>query len=240
MSPRDGSSLADEILRSPLTWLVSAVNLGVFTLAWVGSGAKGLGIDTVTLVKLGASMRYFVQTGEYWRLATAIFLHASWLHVLVNTIFMFRWCVEIERTVGSRRFAVAYLTTGIAGFAISVLGKSGPSVGASGSGFGMVAVTLGILYRRMGSWEAFMSNPFVRSVISQAAFWILAGFFLIGGIDNYAHVGGLVFGVLCGLIIEKRRVRRDLSWLLPWSAYMLLWAAVVGAACVPGWGIKDL
>ena len=240
MSPRERSSLVDEILHSPLAWLVSAVNLGVFTLAWLRDGSYGFGVDTQILLNLGASMRYFVQGGEYWRLVTAIFLHANWLHLLVNTVFMFRWCVEIERTVGSTRFAIAYLTTGIAGYAVSVLFRSGPSVGASGAGFGMIAVTLGILYRRMGSWQTFIGNPFVRSTISQAGFWILAGFFLIRRMDNYAHLGGLVFGILCGLIIERRRARQGPGWLVPWAAYLVVWAAVVVAACIPGWGVKEM
>jgi rhomboid protease GluP len=202
-------------------------------------GSFGLDVDAQILLNLGASMRYFVQGGEYWRLATAVFLHANWIHLLVNTVFMFRWCVEIEKTVGSTRFAIAYLTTGTAGYAASVLCKSTMSVGASGAGFGMIAVTLGILYRRMGSWETFISNPFVRSTVSQAAFWILAGILLIRRMDNYAHVGGLVFGILCGLIVERRSVRRDLGWVLSWSAYLLVWAGIVVAACVPGWGVTD-
>src|SRR5258707_10045985 len=90
---REGNGLVDLINRSPLTWLIAAVNLGIFTLAWIRGGSSGIGVDTEVLLNLGASNRHFVQGGEYWRLLTAVFLHADWIHVLVNTVFMFSWCV---------------------------------------------------------------------------------------------------------------------------------------------------
>lgn len=236
---REGSSLADVVLLSPLTWLISAINLGVFTLCW-WRGHEGLDADPVVLLKLGWSMRHFVQSGEYWRLLTAVFLHASWIHVGINTICMFGWCASIERAVGSRWFAFAYLTTGIGASATSVLASPGPSVGASGAGFGMIAVTLAILYRREGDWGRFLANPFVRTTINWAGGWILAGFFLIPGLDNFAHLGGLAFGVFCGLLVERRRGRHEARWMAWLAAYILVWAGVVAAACTPGVGFRSL
>jgi rhomboid protease GluP len=235
--PREGGSLADVVLQTPLTWLISALNLGVFLVSWI-RGPEGMDVETDVLLKMGASMRYYVQGGEYWRLLTAVFLHGSWLHVGVNTICMFSWCAAIERAVGSRWFAFAYLTTGIGSYAVSVLSSPVPSVGASGAGFGMIAVTLAILYRREGSWAHFIGNPFVRQTINWAVAWILAGIFLIQGLDNSAHVGGLVFGVFCGLILERRRGRHEVRWMAALAAYLLVWAGVIVAACTPGMGFR--
>jgi len=236
---REGSSLADVVLQTPLTWLICALNIGIFVLAWMRDGSQGAGVDTEILIRLGASMRYYVQHGDYWRLITAVFLHANWVHLAVNTFFMFSWCAAIERTVGSGWFAFAYLTTGIGGYAVSVLGKAGPSVGASGAGYGMIAVTMAILYRREGDWGRFMSSPFVRSTLTQAVVWILAGFLLMSRMDNYAHVGGLAFGVLCGLILERRRGRHEVKWMVSLAAYILVWAGAVVASCIPGMGLGD-
>ena len=237
---REGTGPLDFINRTPLSCLITAINLGIFTLAWIRGGSAGIGVDTEVLLKLGASMRYFVQGGDYWRLLTAVFLHADWIHVLVNTVFMFSWCAMIERTVGPWWFAFAYLTTGVGSFAVSVLGSPGPSVGASGAGFGMIAVVLAMLYRREGNWHNFISNPYVRSILSQVGFWILIGFFVLRGMDNFAHVGGLVLGAGCGLILERRRGRHEGTWMISLGAYILVWAGVVVASCIPGMGYGEL
>jgi len=236
----DGNPLLDFANRIPLTLLITAINLGIFILGWVRGGATGMQVDSGVLLNLGASMRHLVQDGDYWRLLTAVFLHANWLHVLVNTVFMFSWCAAIERSVGAAWFAFAYLTTGIGSFAVSVLCKPGPSVGASGAGFGMVAVTMAMLYRREGTWDNFMANPFVRSIFAQAAFWLLAGFFFFRGIDHYAHAGGLVLGIFCGLILERRRGRHEVKWMLSLGAYILVWLGLVVVACIPGMGFGQL
>jgi rhomboid protease GluP len=157
----------------------------------------------------------------------------------MNTIFMFGWCASIERALGSTWFGFAYLTTGIGSYAVSVLCKPGPSVGASGAGYGMIAVTLALLYRRVGNWEQFMSDPFVRQTIQWAVGWILAGIFLVRGLDNYAHVGGLVFGVFCGLVLGRRRGRRERAWFVALASYVIVWAGVVIAACTPGVGLRN-
>lgn len=240
MAPeRDGNGPLDLVNRSPLTWLIAAINLGIFTLAWIRGGSSGIGVDTEVLLNLGASNRYDVQSGEYWRLLTAVFLHADWIHVLVNTVFMFSWCSMVERTVGPGWFAFAYLSTGIGSFAVSVLGRPGTSVGASGAGFGLIAVVLAMLYRRERNWNNFVSNPYVRSILSQVVFWILIGFFVFRGMDNFAHIGGLILGLFCGLILERRRGRHEVTWRISLGAYILVWLGVVIAACIPGMGFGN-
>ena len=235
---REGSSLADRILLSPVTWLITALNLGVFIIVWMRDQSDGFSLSTETLIAFGASKRYYVQGGEYWRLLTAVFLHGGLVHLAVNTWFMFGWCSAVEKNSGSGWFAFAYLTTGIGSFAVSVLGKQTSSVGASGAGFGIIAVVMVLLYRRAGNWEAFTSDPFVRNTLYLSVIWILAGFFLIRRIDTGAHLGGAVFGVLCGLVLDQRRGRRRPAWIAALAAYMVLWAGVVVAACIPGLGLN--
>jgi rhomboid protease GluP len=235
---RGGSSFVERLLLSPVTWLITALNVGIFVLCWLSADQKAESVGPETLLSFGASMRYFVQGGEYWRLLTAVFLHGGWIHLLLNTWVMFGWCAAIERTVGSLWFAFAYLTTGIASFAVSVIFREGPSVGASGAAFGMIAVALALLYRRAGNWEAFLSTPSVKQVLINAGLWILIGFTMLRGIDNWAHLGGFAFGVPCGLVLEARRGRRRPVWIASLVAYMVVWAGVVVAACTPGVGLN--
>ena len=235
---RAGSSFVDRLLLSPVTWLVTALNVGLFILSWLRDAGRGESVGTETLLAFGASMRYYVQGGEYWRLLTAVFLHGGWIHLVWNTWVMFGWCASIERTAGSLWFAFAYVTTGIAGFAISVLFREGPSVGASGAAFGMIAVALGLLYRRAGGWNAFLSTPSVKQILVNAGLWILIGFTMLQGVDNWAHLGGFAFGLPCGLLVESRQGRRRPAWIAGLAAYLVVWAGVVVAACTPGMGLN--
>jgi rhomboid protease GluP len=234
---RWGRFLADRILESPITWLITAINLGVFIIAYVHDGGRGEGLSWETLLSYGGCRRYNVQGGDYWRLLTAIFLHGGWLHLIVNTIFLFGWLADLERTVGSVWFSFAYVSTGIAASAVSVLSHPILSVGASGAGFGIVAVTLSMLYRRAGSWEAFISSPGVRRVVGFTAILLIVGFTMLSHmLDNYAHLGGFVLGIPCGLILESRRGRSRPLWIAAIVAYMVVVTGLVVVACIPGMG----
>lgn len=235
---RGRQSLADWILDSPITWLITAINLGVFTIAWVQGEHRGESLDGETLLAYGALERYRVWTGDYWRLMTAMFLHIGWIHLVWNTYAMFGWCADIERTVGSGWFSFAYVTTGIGASAISVIGHPAFGAGASGAGFGMIAVVLSILYRRAGSWEAFWGDRHVRSVLVNTGVWVLVGFAGLIRMDNYAHLGGFALGIPCGLILEQRRGRNRPLWIAGIVAYMVVVVGLVVTACTPGLGFQ--
>ena len=233
---RGESSLADRILESPITWLFTAINLGVFTIAYLHGESQGERLSGETLLGYGAMERYHVWGGEYWRLLTAVFLHVGWIHLLWNTWALFSWCASIEKTVGSVWFAFAYITTGIGASAVSVLAHPAFGAGSSGAGFGMIAVILALLYRRAGSWEAFISNPAAKTMLVNTGIWVLIGFSGAIRMDNYAHLGGFAFGIPCGLLLETRRGRSRGRWIAGLAAYIFVWLGVVVAACIPGLG----
>jgi rhomboid protease GluP len=236
---REGSSFIDRILLSPLTWFITALNIGLFLIAWIRDGSRGESLDVETLLAFGAAKRVYVQHGEYWRLLTAVFLHGGWFHLLWNTWGMFGWCASVERSVGWLWFAFAYLTTGIGSFAVSILCRSYTSVGASGAAFGLVAVTLALLYRRAGTWQAFMDTPYVKQILVNVGVWVLLGFTMLRGIDNFAHLGGFALGIPCGLVLGDRKGRRRPAWLASLAAYILVWVALVVVACIPGTGFRS-
>ena len=234
---RGGHSLADWILESPITWLFTAINLGVFIIAYLHDGGAREGLTWETLVSYGGSLRSRVWGGDYWRLLTAVFLHGGWIHLIVNTVFLFGWCADVERTVGSVWFSFAYLTTGIGASAVSIIAHPVLSVGASGAGFGIIAVTLAILYRRAGSWEAFISSPGIRRILGMTVILVVIGFTMLSHIlDNYAHLGGFALGVPCGLLLESRRGRNRPLWIAGLVAYIGVVTGLVVLACIPGLG----
>ena len=236
---RRGSPLADYILESPVTWLFTAINLGVFFIVWNRSDTDGSRLTAETLREFGAVYRPLVQGGDYWRLLTAVFLHTGWVHLLWNSWAMFGWCASIEKSVGSGWFAFAYVTTGIGASAVSVLSHTVTAAGASGAGFGMIAVILGLLYRRAGGWDPFIGSPVVKNILVNTGIWIAIGFSGFIRMDNYAHLGGFAFGVPCGLLLGFRRGQNRGRWIAGLAAYMLVFLGVVVAACVPGWGFGD-
>lgn len=234
---RGARSLADWILETPITWLFTAINLGVFIIAYLHDGGAREGLTWDTLVSYGGSSRSRVWSGDYWRLLTAVFLHGGWIHLLVNTVFLFGWCADVERTVGSLWFSFAYMTTGIGASAVSIIARPTLSVGASGAGFGIVAVTLAILYRRAGSWEGFISSPGVRRILGMSVILLVVGFTMLPQtLDNYAHLGGFALGIPCGLLLESRRGRRRPLWIAGVVAYMVVWVGLIVVACIPGFG----
>src|SRR5579862_5328784 len=197
---RGDSPIVDRLLLSPVTWFVMALNVGIFLIA----EHYGNTASIETLVAYGACERFLVQSqGEYWRLATCMFLHIGGVHLLWNTLAIL-WCSDIERTVGSAWFSFAYLTTGIGASAVSVLCHDVVAAGASGAIFGMIAVFLMLLYRRAGNWRAFWSNPRARGIFIQTALWVAIGFTGLMDMDNFAHLGGFAFGIPAGLLLESR------------------------------------
>jgi rhomboid protease GluP len=236
---RRAPSLADYILESPITWLFTAINLGVFAIVWNRGETEGTSLTVDTLRSFGAVYRPRVQAGEYWRLLTAVFLHTGWIHLLWNSWAMFGWCASIEKAVGSLWFAFAYVTTGVAASAVSVLSHTVTAAGASGAGFGMIAVILALLYRRAGGWDPFISSPAVKNILVNTGIWVLIGFSGFIRMDNYAHLGGFAFGVPCGLVLGFRRGQHRGRWIAGLAAYILVILALVVAACVPEFGFGD-
>jgi rhomboid protease GluP len=237
---RRGASIADYLLESPVTWFFTAINFGVFIIAYLHGEHYDWNLLTgETLLTYGAMERYRIWSGDYWRLMTAVFLHLGWIHLLWNTWAMFGWCAAIERTVGSAWFAFAYLTTGIGASAVSVFVHPAFGAGSSGAGFGMIAVILALLYRRAGNWNAFMMDPTAKSMIVNTGIWVAIGFSGMLRMDNYAHLGGFAFGIPVGLLLEARRGRKRAAWIAGLAAYLVVWLGVVVAACVPGLGLGD-
>lgn len=220
-------------LETPAIWVIS-----IFNVLWfLYVQAHGDTTQADTLVRFGATERYRIwKEGESWRLVTSCFLHVGWIHLIWNTYMMFGWCQHVEEELGSVPFVLSYVMTGIGAAAVSVLGHRSVSAGASGSGFGMIGVTLMIAYRDLGSWNAFFANSFVLSILRTTVIWFLLGIFLIR-MDNWAHAGGFLFGLLAGyaLSIPSDDPLR-LAFLI---GVVVLWIGVVLASLNPRFARRD-
>lgn len=212
------------VVQTPFTFVLAAAC--VAALAWVE--AHGSSTDTATLVRFGALERGRVWSGEPWRLVTAPFLHAGWIHLAWNVAAGVPWCRPVERALGSRRFLLVYLASAVGASALSLLGQDHPSVGASGALFGVVGATLALHRRALGSWRAFASSPPARRVILAILLFSVVGGLALP-LDQLAHAGGLAVGAAAAWLLS----RPSPAGALRWAAFAAVLAALVVAAAWP-------
>ena len=134
-------TLAEAIWAKPAQ--VSYILVIIIFLAFVMESSLGVLGKPFELVRLGANAPELLKEGQYYRLVTTNFLHAGWLHLLVNLIALYGLGSVVERLVGPHRYICIYFLSGVAGAATSALLMEGPiSVGASAAIFGVLGSML--------------------------------------------------------------------------------------------------
>ncbi len=195
--------------RAPVTRLILVAIGLVFALEVMRGGST----QTRVLLELGANYAPLVlQDGQWWRLFTSMFLHIGLMHLLFNGFALFQLGTLYESWTGSAKFTTLYLATGLAGSLASTLfhGQDTQtatfSAGASGAIFGLLGALIALLLKRRDRLA-----PQALSLLKQLAFWaglnILLGFTSLS-LDNAAHLGGLVSGMILGFVIEPRWERQ--------------------------------
>ncbi len=181
--------------RSVTTALL-AINVGVFALDAV-LGAAG---RPRALLDAGAMVPLLVADGEWWRLITAMFLHIGLLHIAFNSLALLVFGQLIEGSLGSGRMLALYLVTGFAASVASFTFGS-PQIAAAGAS--------GAIFGLLGAWLVYnlrrRSLSLARSNIQSALLLIgvnLVFGFTVPGIDNVAHIGGLIAGFAAGYAVE--------------------------------------
>ena len=142
---------------------------------------------------LGATGPVQWRNGEWWTLLTAIYLHGSLLHIFFNVLWIRQLGPAVEELYGPSRLVVIYTVAGAVGFVASNLLSPWPSVGASGSIFGLLGALVAFGQKRGGTFGAM--------VLRQYGQWALVLFvlgFLMPGVNNIAHAGGFVGGFVGG------------------------------------------
>ncbi|HHW69282.1 MAG TPA: rhomboid family intramembrane serine protease, partial [Tenericutes bacterium] len=164
------------------------INTFLFFMMYIfGSGST----DSYTLLKFGANYRSFVLMGEWYRLIVSAFLHIGVWHFLFNNYALYVIGPHIESYFGKVKYIIIYLFSAICGSLLSLIFNSGISAGASGAIFGLLGslVYFGYHYR------VFIGGV-IKSQIIPIILINLAIGFISTGIDNAAHIGGLIGGVL--------------------------------------------
>lgn len=212
--PPKEPTLLDRARMAPVTFGLAAVDILVFVLL-EASHSTVYATDSVTLLQVGANQRTHVLGGEYYRLASYMFLHIGWLHLLWNIYASVGFCMAVERALGRVRFLSVYLLSGVAGGVASMTFNTVTSAGASGALFGVVGAMLAIRRRQLPSFAAFLKDPPTRSTLVNIAIWVAIGSTVLS-MDNAAHLGGLVAGFLFTLAITTRHAH--LAWRFAFGA----------------------
>ncbi len=177
--------------KSIVTWVLLTVTVVVYLLQLISQYRYG--VDWPLMY--GAKYTPYIKMGEYWRLVTPIFLHSSVMHILCNMYALFTLGPSLEKYYGRLSFLRLYILTGIGGNVLSyILSPYSVSVGASSALFGLIGAQAMFLYKNRRVIRNY------RSLMQNIVFVVVINIFfgLQGGIDNWAHLGGFVTGLLIG------------------------------------------
>ena len=190
-----------------VTNVLIAINVIIYlVMAIVSKSINGFSLDT--LVQFGAQNTQLIQeTGQYWRIFTAMFIHFNLIHIGLNMLSLFLIGRVVELFYGKWRYLVIYLGAGVLGGIVTFFLQPGAlAAGASGAIFGVFGA-LGVFYianrRALGAY-----GP---GAIGQWIFWLglnLIWGFSTPGIGILDHIGGLVAGMLLAVILMPRLRRR--------------------------------
>lgn len=180
--------------------------------------ATGYGVIPVELTHGARPVPAFNPVPEPMTLITYMFLHAGWLHLISNMIFLWVFADNVEDAFGYFAFLLFYVLTGIAGGVTHVLmapSSFAPLVGASGAVSGVLAAYM-LLYPKARIWILL----FLRLPIRIGAFWVLGGWFALQVVSLllineeevqvafWAHIGGFLAGLAITFVLRSRLLTR--------------------------------
>jgi membrane associated rhomboid family serine protease len=194
-----------------------AVTFVVFVLMTLAGGPANPDV----LLAFGASCRPYFMAGEYWRAVMPMFLHLTLVHLLLNLYAPCLFGPELERLCGCGPFALIYVSAGTAGSLGSMLMSRQIGAGASGAVLGICGALLVTRYVRPNGLSereyALFGRPLILTVAITLAFgWI------VPGIDNWAHVFGLLASATVRWLLWKSPQNADEARAEPLRAPLMI------------------
>ncbi|MEG1899983.1 MAG: rhomboid family intramembrane serine protease [Bacilli bacterium] len=183
---QESTKQLDEVftLKKPIvTWILIAINIVIFL-------AMMFDKDEI-IFNLFANYGPYVRNGQLYRLFTSGFLHANILHLGFNMYALNIIGSQLESYIGKTKYLIVYFFSIIMGSLFSIAFINVPSLGASGGIFGLLGALLYFGYH----YRVFLGNVLKSQIIPLIVLNLILGFVLTG-VDNSAHIGGLVGGFL--------------------------------------------
>lgn len=151
-----------------------------------------------TLIDFGGNAVTYTKMGDYYRLFTSIFLHAGIIHLLCNMYSLYVIGPQVESFYGKIKYLSIFIISGISGSLLSTAlsGNNSIGVGASGAIFGLLGSILYFGYH----YRVYLGNVLKSQIIPLIILNLIIGF-TFSGIDNFAHIGGLIGGVFASMAV---------------------------------------
>ena len=194
--------LKKELSKEPVTAVLLLLNIIIFLVTDFTGGTD----NTIHMLECGAAYPPFImENGEYYRLFTCMFLHFGIEHLANNMLVLFVLGQRLEPVVGKIRFLLIYFLGGIGGNLISLVfdikgGNYAVSAGASGAVFAVMGAMIWVVIRNRGR----LQDISTRQMLVMAAFSLYFGL-ASSGVDNAAHVGGMICGILLAVVLYHPR-----------------------------------
>lgn len=191
---------------SGMTVLLAGANVIVFLIL----SMQGMTEDAEFMLHHGAMyVPYVAEGGEYYRLFTCMFLHFGFDHLMNNMIVLLIVGWNLELTVGKIRYLVIYIASGLCGNIISAvwgirIGEYAVSAGASGAVFGLIGALLYVALRNRGQSGGISGRRLIFMILLMLYYG-----FSSAGVDNAAHVGGLLSGFFFAVLLYRKRKRES-------------------------------
>lgn len=192
----------EEVKKEPMTAVLMLINIVAFLLVEFTGGSQ----DTVHMLESGAAYTPLILAdGQWYRLFTSMFLHFGMAHLANNMLVLFVLGQRLEPTIGRLKFLLIYLAGGLGGNLLSLYldtrsGEYAVSAGASGAVFALMGAMIYVLIQHKGR----VKDLSARQILVMAAFSLYFGF-ASSGVDNAAHVGGMICGFAAALILYHPR-----------------------------------
>ena len=191
---------------SSMTMLLAGANIIVFLLL----SLRGMTEDAEFMLRHGAMyVPYVAESGEYYRLFTCMFLHFGFDHLMNNMIVLILVGWNLELTVGKIRYLVIYIASGLCGNIVSAvwdirIGEYVVSAGASGAVFGLIGALLYVSLCDRGRSGGISGRRLIFMILLMLYYGISST-----GVDNAAHVGGLLSGFLFAVLLYRKQKRES-------------------------------
>lgn len=195
--------------EAPCTVALIVINVAVFFIMSLFGNTE----DVMFMLEHGAMFEPLItEEHEYYRIITSMFLHFGIEHLLNNMVILgaLGWNLELE--TGKIRFLIIYLVSGIGGNLLSLyLGVSSAeyvvSAGASGAIFGLMGALLYVAARNRGRMGRISGKGVLFMIALSLYFGITSS-----GIDNAAHIGGLLCGFILAVILYRKKNSYHARW----------------------------
>lgn len=177
-----------------------------------------INFDVGILTSFGANNIVLVKHGQIWRLITCAFLHVGFIHLLVNMYSLRVIGPSVEALIGKWKFVFIYLISSVSASLMSLVFTEANivSAGASGAIFGLMGALLYFGYH----YRLYLNDAIKTQIIPVIVFNLLIGF-MISGIDNGAHIGGLVGGYLATMAIGIKNKSHKKDMINGWIVLIL-------------------